>query len=361
MVEWIIICHCLTWDGDIMCYSVMDYAQTGVLFPLFALTVVFILVIFIAKTFAKRKFPTFVIIFPILIFGLLFFTGMKFFADGFRFPIIALFQSNAPVQTTLGQVTNIQDAPAIPVYYDRETRDFLPAMLITVNNDDYYVLHSNIETGQWVSLTWITDERVVLSWADAEQAVAEQSPVEESMGQDLPQNNSIAPAVMYVSGVLFLILLGSQYLFGRKISEYLQKQDRQCSNGVIPNRFGILYFLIVYLPVFGFLIGWGANGFHGAFLIAILVLGFFLRIMMLKQTTFLSLDGDELVFREFKTTRAFPVEEIINVSWGTSKIPHNRSLIIQFPSGYSIVLEQENYWGLEDMYHKLSQKEHHQK
>lgn len=336
-----------------MYYSVMDYAKTGVLFPLFALIAVFILVIIIAKIFAKRKFSTFVVISPILVFGLLFFAGMALFADGFRFPIIAFFQSNSPVQTTAGQVTNVQEAPAIPVYYDRETHRFLPAMLITVNDDDYYVLHSNIEKGQWVSLTWITDERVVLSWAESEQAVAEQPPAEDSIRQN--QNSSVAQAMMYVFGIMFLILLGLQYLFGQRISEYLQKQDRQCSNGVIPSRFGILYFLIVYLPVFGFLIGWGANGFHGAFLIAILSLVFFLRIMILKQTTFLSFGGGKLVFREFKTTRVFPIDEIINVSWGTSKIPHNRSLIIQLPSGCSIVLEQENYWGLEDMYHKLNQ------
>ena len=344
-----------------MNYSIMDYAATGVIFPFLVLLGCFILAILISRIFSRRKFPIFAIVSPFLICWLLFLTGMICFADGFLPPVIALFSLNDPVQTTEGAVSSVREASAIPLFYDRGSKALLPAMRITVNDDDYYVLHGDIEPGQWLQLTWISDARVVLSWTESEEASANQSSAVsfglDAPNQSVPQKNSTAQAVLYGSAILFFTVLSAQYLFGRIISQYLQTKDKQYSSGVIPNRLGILHFAIVTCPLLGILIGWGATGFHGAFLIAILVFAVFLRILILKQTSFLLLEGEELLICEFKTTRALPLEEVKNVSWGTSKIPNNRSLIVQLRSGYTISFEQENYWGLEHMYHQLKRKD----
>lgn len=336
-----------------MTFSVQDYTICGIIVPALVPAALFALAFWGSRCLSKRKFPVYIVIAPILLNTVLFLSGLALLAKGFQFPVSALIQANAPVQIAEGQVTAVRQAPVPPVYYDSATRSFQPAMLITVDGTDYYVLHSEISVGQRLSLAYITEERIVLAWSEDS---IEPPPAEVPPASDRAGKENAARILYYVSGALFLILLGGQYLFGGKTAGYLQKKDRQYSEGVVPNGFGNWNFALMLCPFYGILIALGITGFWGGLLVGAAALLIFLWLMVQKGTTCLTLQNGRLIYRQFRTTRIFDADDVEDVSWGASRIPRNRCLAILFRSGFMLVFEQEHFWGLENMYSQLQRR-----
>ncbi len=342
-----------------MICSNADYVIPGVIIPFLIILLLFILTCVISRSLGKHRHSIPVILAPIFLFAVLFFSGMLIFHSGFTYPVIATFQPNAARSITVGKIDAISSAPPLPLYYNRITGALEPAQLLTVNDEQYYVACSSIEEGQWVELTWATQERVVYQWKilQPDEKPAGTYPITtpnvDSNHTDLV---SAGKTVCRISGIAFLLFVLLQYPVGFYISNYLIKMDRKQTNTIVPNRWGIAHVCMGLCPVLGILVGWRLTGFRGALLIALLGSIMIIRIVVLKQSTTMRFCGDHLLYKELRMERKLNMEDIASVDWRRSSIPHNRCLEILFTNGFVLRFEQESFWGLQDMYNRLNKR-----
>lgn len=342
-----------------MIFSNMDYAIPGVIIPFLILLLLFILAFSISRFLGKHGNSVSVIAVPIFVFAFLFFSGMVKFHSGFTYPIMATFQPNAARSITVGKIDAISSAPPLPLYYNRITGALEPAQLLTMNDEQYYVACSSIEEGQWVELTWATQERVVFQWKilQPDEKPAGTYPITPP-NVDFNHTDWVTAGkiICLISGISFLLFVLLQYPVGFYISDYLIKMDRKQTDTIVPNRLGIAHACMSLCPILGILVGWRLTGFRGALLIALLGAIMIIRIVVLKQLTTMRYCGDHLLYKELRTERKLNIEDIASIDWRRSSIPHNRCLEILFTNGFVLRFEQESFWGLQDMYNRLNKR-----
>lgn len=342
-----------------MTFSHRDYILQGVGIPIFVVALLLFIAIAISKKLINDNGGGAISLIPIAIWLMTVLLGLHVYAEGMEYPLTAWIQAKYPTYIITGEISAIHDAPAPPVYYDRDTRSFTPAKIIVVNNQPYYTLRTDADTGDWVRIAWSTEKRIVYD-------IKQVSPGEDSV--ELPvvvQPNTkyeeqLKPNIVAVGEVLrnisfFLCfgIFGLQYPVGRKMAQYFQKKDRFVTECIIPNRYGILWNGVIFAPIFGVLVGFAMAGLQGAGIIAVIGgIGLF-AVTLIKQTTTLQMRQSTLIYKVLNSTHIIDTNEIMSVEWGRSSVPFNRRLIIKLCEGKRIVLDQEHHWGIENMFIQL--------
>jgi hypothetical protein len=315
-----------------------------------------LLTIFTRRIAAHKRFRyAGIALFVIWIFLII--AGLAKYSASMSYPMSVLLQPSAKTQTTVGQVTAIRQADVFPMYYCPNTRTLQKAKFITVNGNEYYIISCAPEIGQYVKINCITEEHVVISWE-----ISTLNEDDENQQTNVSNSDGIANEILVCLGRklikisigLFIFVVSVQYVLGRRFNDYLIRRDRLYQAGACPNRWGLLLNIILFLPIIGILISWGLSGFSGAYIIAFLGAATLLQITAKKQTTYLTLEENELLVLESGSVRHYPYDSITLVRWGKSKLPFNRSLIVEFCNGFNLMLEQEHFWGLEYLYRKLN-------
>lgn len=138
------------------------------------------------------------------------------------------------------------------------------------------------------------------------------------------------------------------------MAPYFVKKDREVTDMVRPNRFGLLYVCVPIVLVFGIVGGLVLRGFAGAmiiFLIGTVLIG---RQVLKKQTTTVFLEGDLLIVKDWETSYQIERDSVETIRFLASRLPHNRCLTLTLKNGMVFRFEQENFYGLENIYAKMS-------
>lgn len=339
--------------------SYWDYVVPGVCIPALVVAATMFLAIIIIKQLASKHYSLKVVFLPVFFWGFGFAVFLTSIGAWFIPPLNLVLEPNAQPQKTIGTVEEIKSAPMLPIYYSSDSKSFRSAILLTVNGDDYYLPYCEIEVGTQVVLTWFTEQRVVSSLCtDADAETTTDLPVKPQTQLSggtykKPKSTLLGKHLARVSLVLFVGVVLLQYPLGHRVAPWLQKRDKVRKGGIVPNRIGILHLCILFLPFVGMLTGMAMNSFRGGFLILALGGIVFGWILIKKQTTSLTLADNKVLYRELRRELVFSVSDIQSVLWVQSNIPGNRRLRITLQNACVLDFEQENFWGLEDMYRSL--------
>ena len=135
---------------------------------------------------------------------------------------------------------------------------------------------------------------------------------------------------------------------------HFTRKDRNVRDIVRPNRFGLLYAGVLLILMCGILGGLTLHGFRSAiivFLVGAVIIG---RLVIKKQTTTVFLEGNLLVVKDCETVYRIEKDSVKTIGFVASRLPYNRCLILTMKNGMIFRFEQENFYGLESMYVKLS-------
>lgn len=281
--------------------------------------------------------------------------GMSFCVQGLKYPISAVLHQNAMQYITVGNVEQVQSAPSLPIYFDPELKQFGPAKFVTVDGVPYYLPYGDIQIGQSVELRWATEEHVVYAC----RVLAPDEPIHNGtypVSQPIqPYTNvEIGSVIAIVFALLFGLAAVSQYPLGKIMAPRFAKKDKEFREGIVPNRFGLLHVGLQLLLTCGIVSGLALRGFRGAMFIFLLGLVFIGGMVLKKQTTTVSLDGDTLVIMDCNIVHRFERNSVKKVEFVASRLPYNRCLMLTLKNGTTFSFEQENFYGLESMYAELS-------
>ena len=336
-----------------MVFSNWGYIFPGVVMPVFVVIGLLIIATIIGRKLSNKKYPVIYTLIPVAVWLILFLVGLAFFAKGFVYPFSIALQSKLPTQVTSGQISAITNASAVPSYYNPADRSFHPAVFITVNGENYYALSCNAEVGDQITLEWATNERIVKSINTLSSGQSETISFASNSLEKSNVRNMLGQTIRNISMILVICLSALQYPLGKRIAPFLQQKDAMFTGGTVPNKYGLLHFALVVIPLLGVLIGAGITGFGGAYLIAFMGGIIFSFIILTKQTTRVCLERDELILKNIFSTQVFPLSEIADVYWRRSAIPYNRGLVVTFQAGNSLIFEQIHNWGLQDLYNSI--------
>lgn len=335
-----------------MVFSVWDYVVPGALVPLGAIIILLVLAVIIGRIAAKQGHARWVCVFPLCIWLVATLWGISFCAKGMEYPITAWIQADYPMHTTTGQIASISDAPAPPLYGS----SLQPAKLLEVDGKTFYVLRTNVNAGEWVTIQWSTDARIIYA-LDKNTSVntTTNTQITGQPNDELPLIATLGSWINCICISLFLALLILQYSLGKRIGRFLVEKDRTFTDGVFPNKYGLLYYGVIIFLLCGILLGMYLTGFYGAAVLLVIAISIMTYVLICKQTITVRLE-EKLVYKELRSEQRICLDHIASVEWGRSGIPFNRQLVIHLHSGQAIVLQQEHYWGLESLFSKLQQK-----
>ena len=167
-------------------------------------------------------------------------------------------------------------------------------------------------------------------------------------------NINVGSILTTVSAILFALVIVLQYPLGKVMVPRFVQKDREFQDIIVPNRFGLLYVGIPLLLLCGILGGLAFSGFYATIVVLLIGTVFVGRAMVKKQSTTVTLDKQQLVIRAFRETMCIETDSIEAVEFVTSRLPHNRCLVLRLKNGTALRFEQEHFYGLEYMYRKLS-------
>lgn len=339
-----------------------EYVLQGAVIP-----VVLVILLLIISTFLSYKllckkhnkiigllpFALWYIIVLYLIFGL---------GNGFKYPFAAWIHSEDSVYATTGQVTSVYDAPTPPIYFDQYTKSFAPAKMVVVNGEDYYALRTDVKVGDWVCIEWSTEMRIIYSIKkiDASDINTNQPTVIIPGTGELKQPDStkvnIGHLFQIISLYVFIGMILLEYPIGSKLAQYYIKRDQLVTGRIIPNRLGIIYRIVNFSPFVLLSVGLVMSEEESIGIITIIAGFIFLVITIVDQTTTLELKQDVLIYKHLHIAQKICISDIAWVKWKISKrFSCNRRLIIRLrpKAGLYIILNQTDFWGLENMYEQL--------
>jgi hypothetical protein len=336
----------------------MDYAFPGIIIPCVIMVGLFAAGMWLSRFFSRKKYSLGIILTPVILLFALFYVVLIRYHSGFNAPVISVFQMDSPRFITVGMIEDIHSPYNLPLYYNRQKKTLEPAQILTIHGDQYYIRNSNLEVSQWVEITWATEARIVyaLELIQPGEKNSGTYAVTESSEPKQYDTSFLGKRVLSFSAVLFVLFIILQYPIGYFVSDYFEKKDRMYSGPVVPNRLGLLYAVLMPVPVLGLLLGLYLRGLTGIPIIILFAFIPIIRILIIKQTTVVKYDGDTLSVLEYKTVRKLPAQDIASVSWVRSSLPFNRCLVISFSNGYSLSLEQEYFWGLEELHNTIAHR-----
>lgn len=341
-------------------FSYWGYVIPGVIIPVLFVTLTLLLASFVSKRLATDRHGPIAIISPLLLWGSCTIVFLATIGVWFKAPLSLVLEPDTPLQKTVGRVTAVNDAPELPIYYSPDSKILHSAMYITVNGDDYYLPYCHVDVGSLIELIWTGDMRVVYNVDDT---VSESSPIgttlisepdEQDNYERSRDSNGIFIARTFL--ILFIAVVVLQYLLGSKIACWLQEKDRTYRKGIIPSRIGLIHFAFTFLPFTGMIAGIAISGFPEAVVILALGTVVIVYILIKKQATSLTLSCGRIIYKELYRTLTFAISDLKEIAWVQSRIPGNRCLRITLQNSFVLTFEQENFWGLENMYCRLQRK-----
>ena len=343
-----------------MIFSCENYAIFGVYIPLIVVTLSMLIAIFFTRYLVKKGCRAKTACVPILFWGICMIVLLVRIGVWFAPPLNLVLEPNERQQRTTGSIEKIAVASPVPVYYSYDSNSFRPAIWITVNGDDYYLPYCNLDVGMQVELIWSTDMHIVSQLntgicAEVDISISEQIPIPLEETTD-PVIKSAGIHLARISFAVAAVIGFSQYLWGNRVALWLQEKDRTHKGGIVPSRIGILHFCVAYMPFFGILAGLTLSGFRGALLILIIGGAVFIWILVTKQTTKLTLSGNKVIYQTLCRKLIFETSDFQGIKWIQSGIRGNRCLRLVLQNAAVFDFEQENFWGLDDVYQKLRQR-----
>lgn len=357
MEEWTItsLSHTSNGEGNDMEFSKFDYALVGIWLPLATTFSVFTVAFLLSRYLAVKKYNWGVIMLlwgMVLIFLL---RGLAISAQGLKYPIRAALQQNATQYITVGNVESVQHAPSPPVFFNPDSKQFVPAKFLTVDGMQFYLPIGDVQVGQTIELRWATDNFVVYAYrllSPEEQFESGTYPIK--LPVQTYSNINVGSIITTVSAILFALVIVLQYPLGKVMVPRFVQKDREFQDIIVPNRFGLLYVGIPLLLLCGILGGLAFSGFYATIVVLLIGTVFVGRAMVKKQSTTVTLDKQQLVIRAFRETMCIETDSIEAVEFVASRLPHNRCLVLRLKNGIALRFEQEHFYGLEYMYRKLS-------
>lgn len=334
------------------------YGFAGIFMPVAIFFVIIGATFFLSRYLISKKHHWLTIISVWVIVLVLLLHGLFTYSNGLTYPISGALQNDAVQYITVGRVEQVQPAPCPPIYFNPISKKFSPAKFITVDDVQFYLPYCDIEVGQAVELRWATEKYVVYSYRILSDIESHQSctyPITSSTpSQQHISHEYVGLILAIVSTSLFVLLVVLQYPLGKEIAPYFAQRDREVNDKVRPNRFGLLYACVQFIPMCGILGGIALRGFWGAIIVLLVGTVFIGRLVLKKQTTTLSLEGDFLVVKDYETKYHIEKNLVKSIGFVASRLPHNRCLMITLENGMIFRLEQEYFYGLESMYARLS-------
>lgn len=343
-----------------MKFSDYEYASS-LLFPLLFFAGIIVFTGILARFLTTKKCHISLIACLWIIVLVILLSGLFTYSEGFEYPLSALLQKNSTQYITVGVIENIKCASSPPIYYDSNENTWDAAQIITVDGRDFYLLRCDAEVNQVVELRWGTDKSVVYEYTTLPLEGNYKSstyPVKPTVSDALQNENAdVGQKMAIVSACVFALCVLMQYLFGKKVSSYFVEADKNVKGRIIPNRAGIFLVCLMYLPLCGIIIGLLLKGFRGVLIVILSGTICILVLMAKKQSTTVSLDGNALVIKELGKVRHIPMEAIAAAYFDASRVPFNRCLTIRLKNGVKLRFEQENFYGLDDMYERICRRQ----
>lgn len=340
-----------------MVFSVLDFAIPGVVIPVAVYGLGLYLAFRISRKLVKKGCSLLVTWIPFIIFLVAFISTFLLCGPGYQYPIISIFQPDLSRETVVGQISQVTPVKPLPLYFNPVTYQLDCGQIVTVNDVQYFMLPRGLQVGQWVKLEWTTQAKVVraldiISQQQAQEWIANPIYPQQTI-QPVIYNPELGNTIACIFLAVHILLVLLQFPIGKRISERLVKMDNAYSGPIVPIKFGMIYSCISFVPIYGIVTGISIAGFDGAWLIGILFLLLFAYNTFQQQRTYFSVDGDKVVHEIFGKKFIYKTQEITQVYWAKSKIPHNRSLVITFRNGQKVIFYQESFIGLQSIHSKL--------
>ena len=106
----------------------------------------------------------------------------------------------------------------------------------------------------------------------------------------------------------------------------------------------------------GLLVGFVLKGAYSICLIGVPVIGGWIAIFCKKMNTKAIITEEYILVTTHKTEKKFDRNDIVQVTFGKSRLMFNRCLIIIFRDGYRMFWDQTEYWGLTYAYEILHER-----
>ena len=252
---------------------------------------------------------------------------------------------------TVGYVQDIHKANLIPIYYDRQTKSLCRASMLTVGDEEYYILNDyGISEGDYLAIVYTNQGHCITEWAKVSTDYVPRTfeivpfdPFKINTPPSGPWLSKSNIVVIYGGCILFLLL------FQKKITQ--KRQDYFRSNeiitpGIVDARPISIYTCPIETVLFLFLAlsilirYMQLTLFLGA---ALLIFGF---IKWQIQQTCVVYDEDEFTYVTSSGKQTFHRSEILSAEFQPCRRQGFNQLVISFSQGGSIHLEQEHYTGL---------------
>lgn len=339
-----------------------EYVLQGAVIPAVLVLLLLVFSTFLSYKFLCKKYNKIIGLLPLALWYVIVLYLIFGLGNGFMYPFAAWIQSKDSVYATTGQVTSVYDAPAPPIYYDQFTKSFAPAKMVVVNGENYYALRTDVKVGDWVCIEWSTEMRIIYSIKkiDASDINTNQPTVITPGTGELKQPDSTevntGHAFQLISLYVFVGMILLEYPIGSKLVNYYIKRDKLVTGRIIPNRLGIIYHIVRFSPFVLLSVGIAMSDNESIGIITMIAGFILLVITIVDQTTTLELKQDVLIYKHLHITQKICISDIAWVKWKISKrFPYNRRLIIRLrpKAGLYIILNQTDFWGLENMYEQL--------
>lgn len=164
---------------------------------------------------------------------------------------------------------------------------------------------------------------------------------------------SLAAWILFALSVVMIL---GRYALGYKASAWLKIKDFAQSNQIIPHKIGIVSRGIIFSPAMISVVLTGIR--EDALLPILIILGIFILFISFHSGKMLAttarLEADVFVVAEKKTVNRIPVSDIISVSWENTDMPFCVMLVICVQGNKRFSFRQDDFWGLNNMYAKLT-------
>lgn len=340
-------------------FSRSVFFLAGIFFPAVIYFGIIAGAFFLSRYLVRKKYRLRTVICLWVIVLILLLHGLFTCSQGLSYPISAALQTNAMQHITIGCVERVQLASYPPIYFDPISKRLSPAKFLTINGQQFYFPYCDVEIGQTVELRWATNERVVYAYNILQNGNGSNHstyPIElPGSSQQYYAYADLGQILVVVFASLFIVGVVVQYPVGKMLSVRFMKKDQEVVNSIIPNRFGLIYMCIQFFLILGILGGLALKGFTGAGFILLVSAIPITGLIVKKQTTTVRIEEGLLVVKSFGATHRIQKESLVTASFVASSLPHNRCLMITLRNGMVFRFEQENYYGLENMYKKIQE------
>ncbi len=252
---------------------------------------------------------------------------------------------------TVGYVQDIHKDKLLPIYFDRQTKSFCRASILTIEDEEYYILNDyGVSVGDYLAIVYTNQGHCITEWAkvstDYVPRTFEPVPFEPfkintpSSGPWLSKSNIF---VIYGGCILFLLVF--QKKITKKRQDYF-RDNEVITPSVVAARPISIYTCPMETVLFLFLALSILTRYRqlALFLGAALLIFLFIRWQI--QQTCVLYEEDAFTYVIASGKQTFQRSEVLSAEFKPCRRQGFSQLVISFTQGGKIRLEQEHYTGL---------------